>query len=106
MNAPTRQDFQRELRALLFAASRDQRRQHITVDAGELHRRVGGYPDNTGKTNRMPICCSVIDAEMLDGDEIIDHPPSGQGATLTISYRLPRTHRLATFHIAQSQADK
>ena len=106
MNAPTRQDFQRELRALLFAASQAERRQHVTVDAGELHRRVGGYPDNTGKTNRMPICCSVMDAEMQDGDEIIARPPSGQGATLTINYRLPGTHRLATVHVGQSRTNK
>ena len=98
MNAPTRSDFERELRTLLHASSQDENRCELIVRAGDLHRRVGGNPDNTGETNRMPMCCSVMKAEMQDGDEIIAGPPSHQGGRLTIRYRFPREHRLATLH--------
>ena len=103
MNAPTRRDFERELRTRLYAASRDEHRCELTVQAGELHRSAGGYPDNTGQTNRVPMCCSVMEAEMQNGDEIIDGPPSRQGESLTVRYRLPRTHRIATVHAATHQ---
>ena len=96
MNAPTRDDFEHELRAMLYEESRDVHRRQLVVRAGDLHRRVGGYPDNTGKTNRMPLCCSVMEAEMQKGDEIVDGPPSRQGPSLTVRYRFPRGHRLAT----------
>jgi hypothetical protein len=59
----------------------------ITVQAGELHRRVGGYP---GPNHRMPICCEVMRATMRAGDRIVAQPPSGIGASLEIEYRLPR----------------
>ncbi len=104
MDAPTRRDFERELRALLFHASQDERRQQVTLRAAELHRRVGGYPDNTGETNRMPVCCSVMQAEMQQDDRIIARPPSGRGPSLTISYAFPRTHRLATVRVRKSRA--
>ena len=88
---------------MLFEASRDENQSELVVCAGNLHRRVGGYPDNTGRTNRMPMCCSVMKAEMQIGDEIIDGPPSRQGASLTVSYRFPREHRLATIHTVVRQ---
>ena len=98
MTAPTKRDFERALREMLATASRDKTQRELIVGAGDLHRRVGGYPDNTGHTNRMPTCCSVMKAEMQDGDDIIDGPPSCQGASLVIRYRFPRVHRLATIH--------
>lgn len=59
----------------------------VTITSGNLHRRVGGYPSSN---HRMPVCCSVMKKMMKTGDEIISQPPSGQGATLKIKYRLPR----------------
>jgi 5-methylcytosine-specific restriction protein A len=60
---------------------------NIQVNAGNLHRRVGGYP---GPNHRMPMCCSAMRAMMRDGDIIVQTTPSGNGASITIEYRLPR----------------
>lgn len=62
--------------------------QHLVrIQAGDLHRVVGGYP---GKDHRMPLCCSVMKSAMRCGDKIIEGPPSGKGASLLIEYKLPR----------------
>jgi hypothetical protein len=44
----------------------------------------------------MPMCCEVMrDAFAPDvGDAIVEEPPSGQGAILTIKYVLPRPEPL------------
>ena len=56
--------------------------------SGDLHKRVGGYP---GSNHRMPVCCEVMYAEMIDGvDEILHAPPKRKGASLEIEYLLPR----------------
>ncbi|VVS98095.1 HNH endonuclease [Rhizobium sp. EC-SD404] len=83
---PTTDDFVAELnRVLSEAASRDL---PVTdVNAGWLHRRLGGYP---GRKHAMPTCCDVLYGEMKVGDEILSRPPKGRGATLTFRYRLPR----------------
>ncbi len=59
----------------------------VEVNSGQLHRRIGGYP---GSSHRMPMCCEVMYKEMKEGDRILDKPPKGKGASLTISYSLPR----------------
>ena len=59
----------------------------VELTAGNLHRRVGGYP---GNDHRMPVCCEVMRKAMGTNDEILSAPPRGDGATLTIRYRLPR----------------
>ena len=61
---------------------------YVDINSGQLHRKVGGYP---GNNHRMPVCCEVMYAEMKDGDEVLDAPPKGKGASLTIRYQLPRT---------------
>jgi 5-methylcytosine-specific restriction protein A len=81
--------------AAIFATSRlaqlflAQRRgmPHIDINAGELHRRLGGYP---GRSHQMPSCCQAMYAEKKIDDMIISQPPEGKGATLTIRYKLPR----------------
>jgi 5-methylcytosine-specific restriction protein A len=84
---PTAEDFRAELMAL-FARAAKQGRPHIEINAGELHRSVGGYP---GGSHRMPICCGVMRDEFKRGDaEVIYDTESGQGAALTIRYSLPR----------------
>lgn len=62
---------------------------HVDVSAGDLHRRVGDYP---GPDHRMPNCSSVMRQAYspVAGDRILEEPPSGQGASLTIRYILPR----------------
>jgi 5-methylcytosine-specific restriction protein A len=62
------------------------------IDSGELHRRVGDYP---GRNHRMPVCCGVMRKALAlnDGDVIVEEPPSGQGAGLSIRYVVPRPVR-------------
>jgi 5-methylcytosine-specific restriction protein A len=88
-NAPTRDDFKMDLYRMMNESIR-QGRATAEINAGELHRRVGDYP---GPNHRMPMCCEVMrDAFAPDvGDAIVEEPPSGQGASLTIRYVLPRS---------------
>ena len=60
---------------------------HATVNSGDLHRYVGGYP---GPNHVMPSCCSVMRKAMKADDQVISQPRKGAGASLTIKYRLPR----------------
>jgi hypothetical protein len=59
---------------------------HADIQAGGLHRRVGGYP---GTSHAMPVCCDVMRAAMRAGDIVLSQPPKGKGASLTIRYKLP-----------------
>ncbi len=82
---PTAEQFRSELRAqILFA----QHKGHafIDVNAGELHRKVGGYPS---PSPRMPSCCAVMRQEQKPEDVVVS-PKSSDGASFTIRYRLPR----------------
>ena len=80
----TTDDFRHDLSELLTAAQ-NLGFVAVEINAGNLHRRVGGYP---GKDHRMPLCCEVMRKAMKNDDEVVDEPPSGQGARLTIRYRL------------------
>jgi hypothetical protein len=60
----------------------------LRMRAGHLHGVVGGYPGR--RTHRMPLCCEVMKKAMATGDKVVESPPSGQGASLTIEYVLPR----------------
>ena len=71
----------------LFVVSKEEGKKSVVVIAGDLHRTVGGYP---GPDHRMPICCRIMREAMGTGDEVISEPPSGQGASLTVRYILPR----------------
>lgn len=79
-------DFQSELDSI-FASVQQQGKPFIDIKSGDVHRSVGGYP---GRSHRMPLCCAVMKRNMEPGDEILQQPPSGQGATLIIRFRLPR----------------
>lgn len=57
----------------------------IDLVSREVHMAVGGYP---GQNHRMPICCSAMYSVMSDGDQVLETPPSGKGAYLTIRYFL------------------
>ena len=86
----TADDFRSEL-ASMFDAAANAGRRTIVVCAGDLHRAVGGYP---GPDRRMPMCCNVMYAEMVEGvDEILSAPPKGLGASVVIEYLLPRPGR-------------
>lgn len=85
---PTAEDFKLELHRMMLEAVKDGRRS-VDINAGELHRRVGDYP---GQNHRMPNCCQVMRQNLIPeyGDAILEEPPSGQGASLTIRYVVPR----------------
>ena len=83
----TADDFRNELAGLFEAAARAGRGT-IVVRSGDLHRAMGGYP---GPDHRMPVCCNVMYAELVEGvDEVLSAPPSGLGASVAIEYVLPR----------------
>ena len=87
--APAEHQFARELMAQIGRAQQ-QGRPHVEVNAGELHRLLGGYPAPDGR-HAMPVCCEVMREKYVEGhDTIIHKPPKGRGASLTIRYRLPR----------------
>ncbi len=83
---PTAGEFRAALDRRLAAAEREGRA-HLDVGAGDLHREVGGYP---GPGHRLPGCCLVMRGACGPGDEVVEAPPEGVGATLVIRYGLPR----------------
>jgi hypothetical protein len=82
------QDFKMELYRMMNQALYEGKAT-VEINSGELHRRVGGYP---GANHRMPMCCLVMLAAFAPdaGDVILEDPPSGPGANLTIRYVLPK----------------
>ncbi|GLK67028.1 hypothetical protein GCM10008179_06660 [Hansschlegelia plantiphila] len=84
---PKTEDFRRALAERLAHAERDGQTE-LEVTSGDLHREVGGYP---GVDPRMPMCCRAMRAAMEPGDAELSAPPKGDGATLVIRYRLPRS---------------
>jgi hypothetical protein len=85
-SAPRHADFQRVLDELLDDAVTTGQ-PSLDLSAGELHRRVGGYP---GRLHRMPLCCEVMRSAMGPDDVVLEQPPSGKGASLRIRYDLAR----------------
>lgn len=85
---PDADDFRNELYRMMLEAMKAGEA-FAEINAGELHSRVGDYP---GKNHRLPICCEVMRCALAPnaGDVILEQPPSGQGASLTIRYVLPR----------------
>ena len=80
----TSDDFRKEVRAQISRAIH-QGRPHIEINAGEVHRKLGG-PD------RMPILCNIMRQEARYGrSENIFVPEHGDGASLTIRYYFPRS---------------
>jgi len=86
---PTAEEFKAELHRMMLEAVKAGEGV-VDINAGELHRRVGNYPDSN--EHRMPVCCDVMKAAIAPdvGDRVLQEPPSGQGASLTIRYVLPR----------------
>jgi 5-methylcytosine-specific restriction protein A len=78
--------FHQALRRQFTRAARAGERS-VRVQAGALHRIIGGYP---GPRHRMPTCCEVMQSERRPGDAVLQSPPRGVGASLTIEYKVPR----------------
>lgn len=70
-----------------FAAASATGAKMLDLTSRDLHIDVGDYP---GRNHAMPSCCATMRAAMRPGDEVLEQPPSGKGATLKIRYRLPR----------------
>ena len=85
---PNRQDFQKCLDSLLETAKNDNLL-FMDVKAADLHRLVGGYPNNGN--HRMPICCSVMRDAMKKSDEELPNSLMKDGATLKIRYHFSST---------------
>lgn len=83
---PSIDHFQHVLHAQLEEAAKRYAK-NIVINAGELHRAVGGYP---GPDQRLQTCCDVMKAEMRTGDAIIGDLANAQAAALMIRYQLPR----------------
>jgi hypothetical protein len=88
-DAPRKKDFEKALAGIL-AETQDRDETSIQIRAGDLHARVGHYP---GSDHRMPSCCSAMRSLMTGRDRFVYQPPRGDGARLTIEYRLPRPAR-------------
>jgi 5-methylcytosine-specific restriction protein A len=86
---PTAADFEAETR-LRWADAAKRGRDFVDIRAGTLHGHLGGYPAGPGGNHRMPVCCEVMKRLMTSRDRILSAPRSGQGASLTIRYSLPR----------------
>ncbi len=84
--APRKKDFEKALIALLAEAQCGEEAV-IRIRAGDLHTHVGRYP---GPDHRMPSCCAAMRSLMESGDRFVYKPPRGDGARLTVEYRLPR----------------
>ena len=63
----------------------------VSVQAGNLHRQIGGYPARDG-AHSMPVVCGAIRREYAPdkGDRIVYEPKQGKGARLEIEFVLPR----------------
>jgi predicted AAA+ superfamily ATPase len=85
-SAPKSDDFRRALRDIFVEADRSGKKS-VDVNAGRLHRRVGGYP---GPNHRMASCCEAMLAEKGPPDTTVSQPAKGKGASLTIRYAIPR----------------
>ncbi|HEY9722913.1 MAG TPA: hypothetical protein V6D47_12955 [Oscillatoriaceae cyanobacterium] len=70
-----------------FAAGAARHAPFVDINARDLHHSVGGYP---GNDHRMPLYCQVMKDECTPADQLLQTPPSGSGASLTIRYALPR----------------
>jgi hypothetical protein len=85
---PTASDFEAEIRNR-WVLSYKKGSTHLDIEAGALHRKLGGYPASDGR-HRIPDCCQVMKRLMESGDTIVHSPPKGAGASLVIRYILPR----------------
>jgi voltage-gated potassium channel len=84
--APERETFIAAIEHSITRAQ-EQGRAHIEINAGELHRTVGGYP---AASHRMPLCCAALRSLMDSRDTVVFQPPGSNGASFTVRYALPR----------------
>lgn len=81
---PVKKDFDAKIEELK-SISRNKGDSFLNMTSEELHKIIGGYPS---KNHRMASCCDAMYDAMQTGDEIIQAPPKGKGASLRIKYFL------------------
>jgi 5-methylcytosine-specific restriction protein A len=69
----------------LLAQARKAGETFLEVNAGDLHRKVGGFP---GPQHHMSLCCNVLRGAMGPDDFAVREPRSGSGPSLTLRYHL------------------
>jgi hypothetical protein len=85
MNAqPSTEDFLKEISRRIEEA-RESGAAYVDIVSKNVHEKVGGYPALSGN-HRMYSCCNAMRAIMKSGDEQIEGPKKGSGATLKIRY--------------------
>lgn len=84
MMIPVKKDFDLKI-VELKSISRNNGESFLKMTSEDLHKSVGGYP---AKNHRMATCCKAMYDAMQTRDEIIQAPPKGRGASLTIKYFL------------------
>ncbi len=79
------------LDGVLDGAAADGLIRGVSVQAGNLHRLIGGYPARDG-AHSMPTVCGAMRREYSPdkGDRIVYEPKKGKGASLEIEFVLPR----------------
>jgi hypothetical protein len=79
-------DFKNAIKTL-FQTAQVKGQETISIKAGDLHEQVVG---DRSTPNRMPTCCSAMEAFRGAQDKIVYRPPKGKGANLEIEFKLPR----------------
>jgi len=79
---PKTKDFENEIIKRINEA-RTKGISTIQINSLELHKSVGGYVQHN---HHMPQACGAMYNLMTKRDEIIESPPKGKGARLTILY--------------------
>ena len=85
----TASKFKLELNAQIERAMKHGR-PHVEINAGELHRKIGGYPPKPGESHAMLSCCNVMRNELQRGNAEIIHETADDATALTIRFKLPR----------------
>lgn len=81
---PTRKEFETEIQHLFLKAV-DLGFEEITINAGNLHRRVGGYP---GPNHQMPVCCGAMRDASKQGDTELPNGLKKDGASFSVRYQI------------------
>jgi len=86
---PSADDFRNALNFVFKYKITIEKSDYVEIRSADLHRLVGGYPAEDGN-HRMKTCCEVMYSLKNEDDIIVVAPPKGNGASLTIKYKLPR----------------
>ncbi len=94
----TAEDFRDELYRIMDEAVREGRK-YVDVNAGEVHRGLGGYP---GPEHRVPVCCKVMKEAVAQdyGDKVVFR--RGKGCSLVSPETRQRTRPSTTLCYIES----